>query len=446
MRGATPVDTGGRIIRIAAMPLLAAVAFITFLGCAMAGMDRDLSRGVLAALQGAIAVAAMSMPRTRTAIFETLKHYSRPAGAYCALLMLAAVMSGAFFVGAADDPWRAEQALVGLAGAGFFFAVAAGAASAGGRNRMMSVLLIAPVALTLLIILDRFDGQLDFFGLSRIAPDNRLSGPFSTPNEAATVFALFAILAAFAIVDELTRRPPTRGTLPPPALAQRLFVPVTAFVASLNLLALTGSRAGIAAGVAGLSIYFGIAWLRGLKGRSGPRLVPIAAAAVSVIAIFIAFTSGADALKRYTIAGMSAEPYSAMTTAALDAWKQAPLFGHGLGAYDLLPAGDAGASNDIVRWLAEAGIVGAGLAVTALLGLLYQLWRAKDHGRRPTRGFALAAGLLAAVFIQGLAQQVLSSPAAGAVFAALLGLAAAYVDPPAEARRIKPTARTRVLG
>lgn len=428
------------------MPLLAAVAFITFLGCAMAGMDRDLSRGVLAGLQGLIAVVAIAMPRTRTAIFEALKRFSRPAAAYCALLMLASVMSGAFFIGAADDPWRAEQALVGLAGAGFFFVAATGAATAAGRNRMISALLVPPVALTVLIILDRFDGQLDFFGLSQVAADNRLAGPFATPNEAATVFALFAILAAFAIVDELTRRPAPRGTLPPPALAQRLFLPVTAFVASLNLLALTGSRAGIAAGVGGLAIYFAIAWLRGLKGRSGPRLVPIAAGAVSLIALFVAFTSGAGALKRYAVADASAQPYSAMTTAALDAWKQAPLFGHGLGAYDLLPAGDAGASNDIVRWLAEAGVVGTGLALATLLIFLFQLWRAKDHGRRPTRGFALAAGLMAAIFIQGLAQQVLSSPAVGAVFAALLGLAAAYLDPAAEARKIKPTARTRVLG
>jgi len=428
------------------MLLIAAVAFVTFLGCALAGMERDLSRGAIAALQGAVAIAAIAMPRSRRAIFDALKRFSRPAGAYCALLMLAAVMSGAFFVGAADDPWRAEQALVGLAGAGFLFAASTGAATAGGRNRMIAALLFAPIALTLLIILDRFDGQLDFFGLSSVAPDNRLAGPFASPNEAATVFALFAILAAFAIVDELTRRPAPRGTLPPPALAQRLFVPATAFVACLNLLALTGSRAGIAAGVAGLAIYFAIAWLRGLKGRSGPRLVPIAAAAVSVIAIFVTFTSGAGAIKRYAVADTSPQPYSIMTAAALDAWKQAPLFGHGLGAYDLLPAGDAGASNDIVRWLAEAGLVGAGLALITLLGLLFLLWQAKDHGRRPTRGFALAAGLIAAVLIQGLAQEVLSSPAVGAVFAALLGLAAAYIDPAAEATKIKPSARTRVLG
>lgn len=427
------------------MPLLAAVAFIMFLGCVMAGMERDFTRGALAALQGLVALAAIAMPRSRTAIFEALKRFARPAAAYCALLMLAAVMSGAFFVGAAGDPWRAEQAMVGLAGAGFFFAAATGAATAGGRNRMISAVLVAPVALTLLIILDRFDGQLDFFGLSPLQPENRLAGPFSTPNEAATACALFAIVSAFAIVDELTRRPALRGTLPPPALTQRLFLPTTAFVASLNLLALTGSRAGIAAGVIGLAVYLTFAWMRGVKGRSGPRLVPIATGAVTLIALFAAFTSGAGAIKRYVASDAVTPPYEAMTTAALDAWRERPFFGHGLGAYDLLPASGVGASNDAVRWFAEAGIVGVGLALAALGGLVFLLWQARDHGRRPTRGFALAAGLAATVLVHGLAQQALASPAAGCIFAGLLGLAAAYVDPAAESTRIKPTARTRVL-
>jgi O-antigen ligase len=311
---------------------------------------------------------------------------------------------------------------------------------------MITAMLVPPLALALLIILDRFDGQLDFFGMSTTPAENRLAGPFPSPNEAATAFALFAVVAAFAIVDELTRRPAPRGTLPPPALTQRLFLPAVSFLASLNLLALTGSRAGIAAGVVGLSVYFTLAWLRGLKGRSGPRLVPIAAGAIMLVALFVASTSGAGAMKRYVASDAATPPYSAMTATALQSWRERPLFGHGLGAYDLLPAGGAGASNDIVRWLAEAGLVGLGLALAALGGLLFQLWRAKDHGRRPTRGFALAAGLTATVIVHGLASPALSSPAVTALFAGLLGLAAAYVDPDADAVKIKPSARTRVLG
>lgn len=428
------------------MPLLVAVAFITFLGCAMAGMDRDLARGAFAALQGVVAIGAIAWPRSRTAIFEALKRFSRPAAAYSALLLLAAVMSGSLFVGAAPDPWRAEQALVGLTGVGFFFVVATGAATAGSRNRLASALLVTPLALAVLIILDRFDGQLDFFGLTQAPPENRLSGPFATPNEAATAFGLFAILAAFSIVDELTRQPAPRGTLPPPALAQRLFLPGSALVASLNMLALTGSRAGIAAGAAGLAVYLVIAWQRGLKGRSGPRMVPIAGGVIALVALFVAFTSGAGAVKRYVAPDAATPPFSAMTASAIDAWREHPLFGHGLGAYDLIPAGGVGASNDLVRWLAEGGIVGLGLLLAALGGLLFQLWRAKDHGRRPTRGFALAAGVMTVAFVHGLVQPALASPAVAGVFAVLLGLAAAYVDPDASAAKIKPSSRTKVLG
>ena len=314
------------------MPLLVAVASVMFLGCAMAGMERDAARGILAAMQGAVAVAAVALPRSRAAILEALKRFSYPTGAYCILLLLAAIMSGAFFVGAANDPWRAEQALVGLAGVGFFFVTAIGAATAGGRNRMITAMLIPSVVLTLLIILDRFDGQLDFFGISTTPAENRLAGPFATANEAATAFALYAVFSAFAVVDELTRRPAQRGTLPPTALTQRLFLPGVCFVASINLLALTGSRAGIAAGVAGLAVFLALAWWRGMKGRSGPRLVPIAAGGVALIALFVAFTSGAGAVRRYTASDATTPPYSAMTTAAIESWSERPLFGHGFGA------------------------------------------------------------------------------------------------------------------
>lgn len=428
------------------MPLLVAVASVMFLGCAMAGMERDVARGALAAMQGAIAIAAVALPRSRMAILDALKRFSHPTAAYCILLLLAAIMSGAFFIGAANDPWRAESALVGLAGAGFFFVTALGAATAGGRNRMITAMLVPSVALTMLIILDRFDGQLDFFGMSTSPPEGRLAGPFSTANEAATAFALFAVVSAFAVVDELTRRPAPRGTLPPTALTQRLFLPGVCFVANINLLALTGSRAGIAAGIAGIAVFLALAWWRGLKGRSGPRLVPIAAGAVTLIALFVAFTSGAGAVRRYTASDATTPPYSAMTTAAMESWRQRPLFGHGFGAYEFLPAGGAGASNDVVRWLGEAGLVGLGVALAALGGLLFQLWRAKDHGRRPTRAFALAAGLATTVIVHGLGHPALASPVVSALFAAFLGLAAAYVDPDSETAKIKPSARTRVLG
>jgi O-antigen ligase len=198
--------------------------------------------------------------------------------------------------------------------------------------------------------------------------------------------------------------------------------------------------------VAGRAGYFFFAWRRGLKGRTGPLIVPAAAAAVAGVALFAAFTSGAGAVKRYVAPDAAAPPYSAMTAAALDAWRERPLIGHGLGAYDLLPAGDAGASNDAARWVAETGLLGTGLILAALGGLMFMLWRAKDHGRRPSRGFAFAAGVTAVVFVNGLAQPALLNPAAASLFAGLLGLAAVYVDPDAQATKIKPSTRTRVLG
>lgn len=428
------------------MPFLVAVAAVTFLSCVVAGIDRDAARAMTAAGHGAVALAAIAAPRTRQAVFEFLKRFALPAGLFAALIMQGAVMSGAFFIGAADAPFRTEQGMVALAGAGFFFTATAGLATAVGRNRMVAALLWVPLALAVMTLFDWLDGNGDFFGLVAPNAENRVSGPFASPNESATVFAMFAVLAAFAGVDELTRRmpQPSEGPLPP-SLTQRLFLPAAALVASLNMLVLSGSRAGIAAGVAGLAAYFVLAWRRGLKGRAGPRIVPISAAVVGGVALLVAATSGAGALRRFTTAGGQPGYAPDVTNAAAAAWGEKPLFGHGLGAYDVISAGAGGAPFDLLRWLAETGLVGAGLLLGAFGVFMWRLWRADDHGRRPTRAFLLSAGVMAAAFVHGAATSALTAPASASVFAALLGVAAAYIDPPGAAMKVKATARTRVL-
>ncbi len=427
------------------MPFLVAVALVTFLGCAVAGLDRDASRALVAVSHGAVALAVIALPRTRTAVFDVFKRFAIPSALYVALLMQAAVMSGAFYFGASETPYRAEQVIVALVGLGFFFAAVAGAATAVGRNRMLAALLWVPLALATLTILDRFDGRGDFFGLIVPGADNRVSASFASPNEAATAFALFAVLAAFACVDELTRRP-AQGAGPLPALARRLFLPSASFIASFNLLMLSGSRAGIAAGVAGLAVYFLVAWRRGQKGRAGPRLIPVVAGVVGALALVVAVTSGSAALRRFANTTEARASYETSSQAAVKAWGEAPVFGHGLGAYDLLPAGAEGAPLDALRWLAEAGVLGTGLLAAAIGMLLWTLWRADDHGRKPSRGFSLAAGLLTTALVHGAATPALSAPAVTGVLAALLGVAAAYIDPLGSSMKVKATSRTRVLG
>ncbi len=426
------------------MPFLIAVALCTFFGCAVAGLDRDASRALIAVSHGAVAVAIIALPRTRTAVFEVFKRFAISAGVYVTLVLQAAIMSGAFFIGASETPYRAEQAMVSLVGVGFFFASVAGAATAVGRNRMLAALLWVPIALATLTILDRFDGRGDFFGMVAPEASTRVSASFASPNEAATVFALFAVFAAFACVDELTRRP-AQGAAPLPALAQRLSLPIASFIASFNLLVLSGSRAGIAAGVTGLAVYFFIAWLRGRKGRAGPRVIPIVAGVVGTLSLVVAVTSGGAALRRYAAISEARQSIETMTSAALKAWGEAPIFGHGLGSYDLLPAGAGGAPLDALRWLAEAGVVGTSLIAVAIGWLVWTLWRADDHSRKPSRGFSLAAGLLTTALVHGAATPALSAPAVASVLAALLGIAAAYIDPLGSTMKVKATARTRVL-
>jgi O-antigen ligase len=426
------------------MPFLVAVAAVTFFGCVVAGLDRDAARAMIASAHGALALAAVAYPRTRAATFDFLKRFAWPAGIFAMLIVQAAIMSGAFGFGAADAPYRAEQAMAGLAGLAFAFAGVAGATGAMGRNRLTAAVLWVPLALAVLTVMDWFDGRGDFFGL--VAPDanGRVAASFASPNEAATAFALFAVFAAFAAVDELTRRTAS-DVGPAETLARRLLLPAASFLASFNLLALSGSRAGIAAGVAGLAVFFFIAWRRGQRGRAGPRIVPIAAAVVAGLALVTAITSGVGAIRRYVAAPGDPHYYASMTEAAMSAWRQKPLFGHGLGAYDLLPAGADGAPFDSLRWLAEAGVFGAALLLSAIGMFVWQLWRAEDHGRRPSRGFALAAGLLTVAITHGAATSAMAAPGPASVFAVLLGVAAAYIDPIGATVRVRPSARTKVL-
>lgn len=427
------------------MPVLIAVAVVTFFGCVVAGLDRDAARAITASAHGALAMAFIIYPRTRQPIFDFLKRFAWPAALLALLILQAAIMSGAFGIGAADTSYRAEQAMVGLAGLAFFFAAVAGGTGSKGRNRMVATLLWIPLALATLTVVDWFDGRGDFFGMVAPTASNRVSASFASPTEAATAFALFSVFAAFAAVDELTRRPGADGVGPAETLTRRLFLPTASFVASFNLLLLTGSRAGIAAGVAGLAVFFFVAWRRGQRGRAGPRIVPIAAAAVAALSLLAAVTSGVGAIRRY-VAAPGPDYYASMTEAATAAWQQKPIFGHGLGAYDVLPAGAEGAPFDSLRWLAEGGVFGAALLVAALGMFLWTLWRADDHGRKPTRGFGLALGLLTVALVHGAATSAMAAPGPASVFAALLGVAAAYIDPLGTSMRVRESSRTKVLG
>lgn len=408
------------------MPFLIVVALVTFLSCAAAGLNPDAVRAMTAVGHGAAALAAIVLPRTRNAAFETLKRLHRGAWAYAAVLLLGAVMTGAIVVGASPEPHDAEQAMVSLAGFGFFFVAVTAVAVSVGRNRAISALLWVPLALAVLTIFDRLDGRGDFFGFLAGKTDPGVTASFLTATDSASVFGLFAVLGVFALLDEWTRRTGPGGA-PQPGLAQRLFLPVAALVSCVGLLALSGSTAGAASAAAGAAVLALVVWRRRRASRNSRKEPAYAAIAVSVIAAGLALQSGAAT----AAPGAAAE--------ALRLWGAHAVFGAGLGIDDAPPSGD------VLRWLAEAGLFGTGALLATLGFVLWFLWTADDHSRRPTRGFALGAGVMTCAALGGAFAPALASPSASGVYAALLGLAAAYVDPPAEALKVKQSARTRVL-
>ena len=81
-----------------------------------------------------------------------------------------------------------------------------------------------------------------------------------------------------------------------------------------------------------------------------------------------------------------------------------------------------------LRWLAETGYLGAGLAAANAAALLLGLAVMKDRGRPFSRGFILLAGLGGFTLTEMLLSPAFNQPTPGFALAIMVGLALSYVD------------------
>ena len=214
---------------------------------------------------------------------------------------------------------------------------------------------------------------------------------------------------------------------------EKRFPPVAA-----RLLLLLASAAGIvlarswvaavaAALSAGLVITMGLSRRRGERAR---RVGVAAGAAAGLVAIGTAVL--APAAQAQTAAGGAVDPEVART--AIDAWRQFPILGAGLGAFAdafrrVQPADLPGyvdqARSGPLQILVTGGAVGLALAVALVVALLVGLaraWRAQKH--REESAFALAGfGVLLFWTLEGFADFHSGETAVTMVLAATLGAA-----------------------
>jgi hypothetical protein len=417
-----------------------------FFGLALGGADLEFASTAMNALFALTAAIVLALPRPREAAMAALMRHQFAAVGLILLIVYAAGVSGALGrPGSAINPHLASLDAWSFASLGLAALTAAGGADAAGRNRLLTVLLVAPIVLALAILVDQLDGAGDFFGLVDASGANRgLTGPFASREELGAVFALFVLLGAFAALDEIRRRP-TPGAFGFPPLARRLLLPAGCILISLNVLAVSGARASLAAAIAGILTMWAIMTSR-LGAQAGPKSLPVPAyAAVAAVALCLLLAVIRPGFELVYAGGGDARPYAYLSETVDKAAAAQSWMGMGFGSFPSIAAdfapdnavlsGFERASTDLAVWRVESGVVGIFLGLATIIAFLAPLGLLKDRGRRPSRGLALGVGVALVCIITGIGQAILSNPAIAHFAALLLGLSAAFVD---DARRRTP--------
>lgn len=208
---------------------------------------------------------------------------------------------------------------------------------------------------------------------------------------------------------------------------------------SVTCLALSGSTVGL---LLCMGVCIGHVWLdtRSILTRDHRslwvRLAERSAPAAAVIAIVAACVLGwmYDETVNAAAAGVGDAPRLQRLAAYFDAWRESPVFGHGLGSIETvrdksmtlanaiaLQAPDD-AQNVVVRWLVETGITGLAL-MTALLAVPAVAVARSMRNRRNPRTFArLSMALAVLLLAHGLLDSTLDIPAVFLLLAFVTGL------------------------
>lgn len=246
----------------------------------------------------------------------------------------------------------------------------------------------------------------------------RVHGTFVVSNNFAAFLAIaFATAAAYSLGE---RRRSLRLTA---------FFVVSLLIVGMTLVR-TGSTGGLAAAIYGTALLF-LLERAGGRMHHGVRMLVTLAGPVAGVVITLVFAAKGTAL----IAALAPSPLARETTrvsmwsGALDIWRQFPVFGSGLGAFEdafrspSILRSVAHPHNEFLNVAATAGFTGVAVALVALLSTWSALVRTASGSRSTdSRSIALAAfGALCAITIHGFVDFPLAVPAIGAVLACVVG-------------------------
>lgn len=353
------------------------------------------------------------------------------------------------------SPYRTLEGLAGLAvPVGAFIAARLTVTSRAARRLFFRclILLSGVYALYALAL---------YAGGGGVTLDGRLAVNFGSANSAATLFYIAAILAFAGIIIEMQiPQPETTVSLGKGAGAFALGLihaaplSLAAFILNTTCLMLTASRAGLISGLIGFLI-FGVILALMQKGTVTSQLRKGLLAGAGVLLILIA--AGAQfAFRRFADTFEQTVAREKLLQAHWEAFLERPFLGHGLNTYaelNLLSVDTenwsyllhAGAVHNIyLQALEEMGLVGTLLFGSIVLLALLPIFRrvlTEYRGSGPVWS-AAAIAILIAVFVHGLVDFGLQTPAIAALVAAIAGALHTPLSPSPDRRAGSSTHRS----
>lgn len=272
---------------------------------------------------------------------------------------------------------------------------------------------------------------LTFVAGVQIAGGDRLSGGFLSANSGATVFGVLTLLSLGLFLRGWQKKVGI-------GLSRRITAvagPFSCLALSTICLLLTASRMGVTATLFAVGVLLVWTFAQNPKGKA-PALV----AGLVILALGSVLFFGGNALLWTRLDGLdlAAGVRGQILVAHWQAFLASPLFGYGLGSFNLvnlqIMTGDNAATlwsmraahNVYLQWLEEAGLVGA-LAMFLLIAniLVVSIWRSGRVKGTPTPLHGLLCANLV-ILVHGTTDYALQVPSIAALWAFLLGLQFAY--------------------
>ena len=271
--------------------------------------------------------------------------------------------------------------------------------------------------------------------------DDRVSGSFVNPNHLAGYLEIvLAVMFGVIWAEILTGRDRLYGAEQRSDQFERRLLPllprILAWAAIAGGIAVTRSRGGILAAILMTFALLAMAALhRGRRVRRG-RVAAMAAVAIVAGIVFVGVTTRDVPLTRF----LATDPRDVGTDsrvriweASIEAWKQSPILGSGLGAFRdsfrrVQPQDVKGlidyAHNEPLQLLVSGGAIGLALGILAYGGLMVVLFRlslAQKH-REESAMLLAAFGAMLALAFHGVTEFNLSIPAIAATLAMVAGM------------------------